>query len=164
MILLFSSAFCGLFQRPETVTSEGSPVPPMSFPADNGDTVSTSDMIGKWTVLYFYPRDDTPGCTTEAINFTILLEEYHASGAQVFGINTDSPESHRNFKKKHKLGVTLLTDTGMQASKEFGIRVIAGMCARDSVLINPEGRVEKFYRGVNPAGSPAEILKYIQSK
>ncbi|MDH5655528.1 MAG: peroxiredoxin [Spirochaetia bacterium] len=164
MVLIFPFLHCSFFQNPEAAAKEGSVVPEMSFPADSGETIQTSDWKGRWTVLYFYPKDDTPGCTAQAKAFTELLSGYKAVNAQIYGINMDSPESHRDFKEKHDIRVTLLTDVNQKASEMFGIRVIAGLCARDSVLINPNIRVEKVYRGVDPSGNPAEILNYIKSK
>ncbi len=143
---------------------EGESLPSMTFLADDGSRVSTENFMGQWTVLYFYPKDDSPGCTTQAKTFTSLLQEYDAANAKVYGINTDTIESHINFKKKHDLKVTLLTDPDGETASRFGIRIVAGLCARDSVLLNPEGSVEKIYRGVDPAGNPVEILDYIKSK
>lgn len=164
VIILIAGGSSMFFQKVEAEVKEGDPVPDLAFPADDNTTLRLTDLHGKWAVIYFYPRDDTPGCTTEAKTFSGMIGQYRAAGAIVYGINTDSGESHRKFKAKHDLKVTLLTDTRQSASRAFGIRVMAGLCARDSVLINPEGRVEKIYRGVSPSGSPAEILNYIVSK
>lgn len=143
---------------------EGDAVPAMSFGADDGRTISTADARGGWLILYFYPKDDTPGCTAQAKAFSELLAAYSAVGATVYGINTDGAESHRKFKWKHDLRVTLLTDPTGEAAALFGIRVVLGLCARDSVLINPAGTIEKIYRGVDPKGNPREILEYIQKR
>jgi peroxiredoxin Q/BCP len=164
LILILAGGWYLFFRPIKAQVHEGDTVPDMAFPADDGGTIRTTDLKGKWAVLYFYPKDDTPGCTAEAKAFTAMLDDYRDAGAVVYGINTDSRESHLKFKEKHSIKVTLLTDVDQTASKAFGIRVVAGLCSRDSVLINPQGRVEKIYRGVNPAGSPAEILTYILSK
>lgn len=162
--ILVAGGIYMLFHKVESTVREGETVPEMSFPADDNSTVRMAGLKGKWVVLYFYPKDDTPGCTTEAKTFSAMIDDFRDVGAVVYGINTDTGESHRKFKEKHALKVTLLTDTEQAASRAFGIRVMAGLCARDSVLINPEGRVEKIYRGVSPSGSPVEILNYISAK
>ncbi len=143
---------------------EGNPIPVMQFQADTGETIKSTSFQNQWTILYFYPKDDSPGCTTQAKTFSSLMFQYRAANAMIYGINTDSLESHRAFKKKHNLAVTLLTDPEGTTALRFGIRIVAGMCARDSVLINPTGKVEKIYRGVDPAGNPVEILDYIERK
>ncbi|MES0489071.1 MAG: peroxiredoxin [Leptospirales bacterium] len=120
--------------------------------------------VEKWTVLYFYPMDDTPGCTTQAKTFTSLYDEYDKAGIVVFGVNMDSVESHRKFKEKHALKVTLLSDPKGNLARDFGVNIILGMCSRDAVIIDPHGRVDAIHRGVSPKGSPYEIIEYIISK
>lgn len=143
---------------------EGDSIPSLSFGSDEGKTISLNDYRGRWLVLYFYPKDGTSGCTAQAKRFSELLQDYDQANATVFGINTDSAESHRQFKDKNELKVTLLTNPAGDAAALFGIRVVLGLCARDSVLINPMGKIQKIYRGVDPKGNPGEILEYIRSQ
>jgi len=130
---------------------------------DDGTSIETDNFRGKWLVLYFYPKDDTPGCTKEAQTYSSLIDEFKHLETEIFGINTNSPESHQKFKQKYSLNVNLLTDEKKVAIKDFSVRTIGGFCSRDTVLINPEGKLEETYRGVNPAGSPVEILEYIKT-
>lgn len=128
---------------------------------DDGSEIYTDSFKGKWVVIYFYPKDDTPGCTKEAQTFTAMLDEFTAANALVYGLNTDTPESHRKFKEKYSLKVTLLTDPTKKIMDDFGVKIMAGFCARDSILINPKGEFEAEFRGVTPSSHPAEILSYI---
>ncbi len=93
---------------------KGELAPSFSLPDSNGDIVSLSDYKGRWLVLYFYPKDNTPGCTLQAVDFTKLYDEFHKLGVEIVGINGDSVESHKEFKDKFNLKTTLLSD----ASKE----------------------------------------------
>jgi len=144
------------------VYKKGDAIKKYRLQSDDGTFIDTSSFKGKWVVLYFYPKDDTPGCTKEAQTFTSLIDEFTQANALVYGINTDSPESHRRFKRKYDLKVALLSDRTETVADDFGVKVIAGFCARDTVLINPKGAVEEIFRGVNPSGHPGEILKYIK--
>jgi peroxiredoxin Q/BCP len=143
---------------------EGDKVPDYRLLADNGKYINLSNYRGKWIILYFYPKDNTPGCTKEAKTFSDLYDEFKKENAVIFGINTDDIKSHQKFKKKHNLKITLLSDKKGKVAKDFGVRVILGFCHRDTILINTEGKVEKIYRGVDPEGNPKEILNYIRNK
>jgi len=130
--------------------------------AEEGGTVDLP--LKQWTVLYFYPKDDTPGCTTQAKEFTALHDDYAQENIVVFGISTDGVESHRKFREKHGLNVRLLSDPEGKLARDFGVKVLVGMCSRDAVVLNPEGKVDVVHRGVSPKGSPHELLEYIRSK
>ena len=153
-----------LFNIGNAKLKEGDSVPNYKLLADNGEYINLADFRGKWIVLYFYPKDNTPGCIKEAKTFSKLYDEFKKENAVIFGINTDSIKSHQKFKKKHNLKITLLSDPKGKVAKDFGVRVILGFCHRDTVLINPEGKIEKIYRGVDPEGNPKKILEYIKSK
>ena len=128
----------------------------------DGNEVRLDDYRGKWLILYFYPKDDTPGCTREAITFSGMVDEFEALNAVVLGISTDSQKSHRKFIAKHDLKIQLLSDTEKVLTTLFDVKTTFGFCSRDTMLINPEGKVEKVYRGVSPEGNPKDILSYIQ--
>jgi peroxiredoxin Q/BCP len=133
--------------------------PDFSLPDQNGNIVSLKDFAGKWLVLYFYPEDDTPGCTTEACNFRDAREVIaELSGAQVVGISRDSVESHKNFVDKYNLNFSLLSDTkhvAMKAYDSWGIM----MAKRNTFIIDPGGEIVKEYRSVSPNEHVAEIIE-----
>ncbi|NOY24026.1 MAG: peroxiredoxin [Acidobacteria bacterium] len=141
----------------------GDVLPAVSLQNQNGVLVDVSGYKGKWVVLYFYPKDDTSGCRKEALAFTRLKREYTAENAVIFGVNPASSKSHKKFEKKYKLKIDLLVDNEKKLMAMFGIKSFLGFCSRDTILINPKGKVEKIYRGVSPEGSPVDILDYIRS-
>ena len=141
--------------------------PAFSLQDQTGATRSLSDYAGKWLVLYFYPKDDTPGCTTEACNFRDARDSIAALGnADVVGISRDSVRKHANFAKKYNLNFTLLSDpeakiikayTSWGEKKLFG-RVYLGIL-RNTYIIDPAGNIVKEYLGVDPAKHAAEIIQ-----
>jgi len=149
-------------QMEKTKYTPGEPVETYNLVSDSGDTVTLPEK--RWTVLYFYPKDDTPGCTEQAKGFTALYDDYTRANIAVYGISTDSHQSHREFREKHQLKVTLLSDPQGELASDFGVTVMLGMCARDAVILNPNGSVDKINRGVSPKSSPAEVIEYIIEK
>ncbi len=131
---------------------------------EKGQIISWEKLRGSWVVLFFYPHDDTPGCTRQAKEFSRLLPEFEKQGARVYGVSTQSAESHRAFQKKHGLTVSLLVDEDGKLSDFFGVKRFMGMCSRDIVVINPEGKVALVRTGVSPENSPKEILAWLQSQ
>ena len=127
--------------------------------------ISLKSFRGKWVVLYFYPRDDTPGCTLEAVDFSSLLEEFSKLHATVIGISKDSKKSHEKFITKHNLKVTLLSDEdhvvqelyGIWRLKKFMGREFMGT-VRSTFLINPEGIIKKIWDPVRAKGHAQEVL------
>ena len=147
------------------------PAPDFSLQDQNGDTKTLADYAGKWLVLYFYPKDDTPGCTTEACNFRDERDAIAEFGnAEVVGISKDSVASHKKFIDKHHLNFTLLSDPehvvieayDSWKPKKFMGREYIGV-ERNTFLINPEGQIVKEYRGVNPKLHAAEIIADLKS-
>lgn len=144
--------------------------PDFSLQDQNGNTKTLADYAGRWLVLYFYPRDNTPGCTTEACNFRDSRDVIAQLGnAEVVGVSKDSVRIHANFVKKHNLNFTLLSDPdhkvieayGSWGEKKFMGRVFLGI-KRDTYIINPEGMIVKEYKGVNPTKHAAEIIADLQ--
>ncbi len=131
---------------------------------ENNQTIRFADLKGQWVVLYFYPHDDTPGCTNQAKEFSRLLDEFHQIGAQVYGLSTQGAESHKRFRQKYQLKVPLLTDKNGEVAKAFGVKVFAGMCSRDVVVLNSEGKVALIRQGVSPENSPSEILAWLKEQ
>lgn len=128
-----------------------------------GNPVTIGDYEGKWLVLFFYPMDNSPGCTKEAKTFSSLIDEFHNQNAEVIGVSINSEEKHQKFIEKQNLRVKLISDSKGRLAILFGIKILFGMCARDSIIINPEGKVEAIYKGVNPSASPEQILNQIKT-
>ena len=140
--------------------------PDFSLPDQNGDIKSLADYAGKWLVLYFYPKDDTPGCTTEACSFRDEREAIAEFGnAEVVGVSKDSVRSHQKFAEKYGLNFTILSDpehTVIEAydswkPKKFMGREYLGTM-RNTFIISPDGRIAKEYIGVDPKTHAAEII------
>lgn len=132
----------------------------------NGNSQKLADFNGRWLVLYFYPKDDTPGCTKEACGFRDMSEEFKQRSAAVVGISKDSVASHKKFADKFKLNFTLLSDPtgeviksyGSWGKKKFMGKEYEGIL-RNTYLINPQGEIIKEYKDVNPTEHPEAILK-----
>ncbi|MBU6329498.1 MAG: peroxiredoxin [Acidobacteria bacterium] len=128
-----------------TVT-EGSPAPDFSLPDQDGTTVTLSSLRGAWVVVYFYPKDDTPGCTAESCSFRDSHEAFTDAGATVIGISSDSVESHRAFADKHRLPFTLLADVGGTVRRDWGVgRTLGVIPGRVTYVIDPEGIVRRRF-------------------
>jgi peroxiredoxin Q/BCP len=137
----------------------GRKAPAFSLKRDDDTTVKLSEQKGQWVVLYFYPKDDTPGCTTEACDFTAGIKQFEKLDAVVFGCSPDSTESHRKFIAKYKLKVPLLSDPDhavMEAYGAWGEKVLYGKktigVIRSTVIISPEGKIAHHWRRVKTAG------------
>ena len=145
--------------------SVGSNAPDFSLPDDRGSMTALSDYKGQIVVLYFYPKDDTSGCTREAIDFTGLLSEFKAIDAVVIGVSPDSVTKHEKFKSKHDLGVTLIADEDRQAIEAYGVWVEKNMYGkkymgveRATFLIDREGKLAQIWRKVKVAGHADAVL------
>ena len=144
----------------------GQTAPSFSLPDQDGKTVDLAALKGRWVVLYFYPKDDTPGCTVEACEFTAGLKGFEGLDAVVLGCSADSAESHRKFIAKYKLKITLLTDADrkvMQAYGAWGEKVLYGKktvgVIRSTVLIDPQGRVARHWAKVRAAGHAEAVAQ-----
>jgi peroxiredoxin Q/BCP len=143
----------------------GSPAPAFTLETPDGP-VSLSDFAGRKLVLYFYPKDDTSGCTAEAIQFTALADRFATAGATVIGVSKDSVESHRKFADKHKLGVKLASDPEGATVEAYGAWVEKSMYGkkymgidRSTFLIGPDGRIAALWRKVKVPGHAEAVLK-----
>ncbi|MGV8039658.1 MAG: peroxiredoxin [Thermoanaerobaculaceae bacterium] len=142
----------------------GAPAPAFSLPDQDGATVSLESLAGNWVVLYFYPKDDTPGCTTEACEFTATITDFSGLDAVVLGCSPDSPASHRKFIAKHGLKVRLLSDperTVLSAYGAYGEKKMYGKpvvgVIRSTVVIDPAGKVAAHWPTVKAAGHAAAV-------
>ena len=143
-----------------TIPESGQRLPAVEFTTEEGEKLSAGDLTGGKTVLYFYPKDDTPGCTKEACAFRDRMSDYGEAGIRVYGVSLDSPESHRSFREKYGLNFPLLTDEGGQAAKALGILRENGKRAnRVTFLLAPDGTISKIYPEVTPDTHADEILK-----
>lgn len=137
---------------------KGQSLPDVEFTTEDGGKLAASELGGGKTVLYFYPKDDTPGCTKEACAFRDTMPDYEAANIRVFGVSLDSPESHRKFREKHGLTFPLLTDEDGKASESLGVLSEKGRAKRVTFLLDERARIEKVYPEVSPETHAAEIL------
>lgn len=139
----------------------GVPAPAVSLTSDEGKPTSLADYKGKWVVLYFYPKDFTSGCTLEAHNFQRDLDKYKAANAVILGVSIDTAESHKNFCAKEGLNFRLLSDPDAKVSAAYGsTQQYEGQTysARNTFVIDPEGKIAKVFTGVKPATHSEEVL------
>lgn len=139
----------------------GSNAPDFTLPSQDGAQVSLSAYRGSWVVLYFYPKDQTPGCSREAHNFQLDQPKYAERNAVVLGVSGDGLESHKKFCAKEGLNFRLLADTNYTVSHSYGSLTNLGVvkfAARHTFLIDPDGKIAKVYTSVNPAKHSAEVL------
>jgi thioredoxin-dependent peroxiredoxin len=144
----------------------GKKAPDFVLPRDGGGVVKLSDMVGKPVVLYFYPADDTPGCTAEAIEFSGLKPEFAKLGATVIGVSPDSAKSHDKFKTRHGLGVDLASDENLTAIQSYGVWAEKSMfgrkymgVVRTTFLIGSDGRIARVWKKVKVPGHASQVLE-----
>ncbi len=133
--------------------------PDFTLPDQHGKVHSLKDYAGKWLVLYFYPQDETPGCTAEACMFRDGRNDLVAAGAEVVGISSDDEASHKKFADNHSLNFTILADPERNVIKAYGAYDdAADRTLRNTLLIDPQGKIVKTYESVSPAGHVQQIL------
>ena len=148
----------------------GQTAPQFELPRDGGGTLSLASLKGKSVVLYFYPKDDTSGCTAEAIDFSALKADFERAGAVVIGISPDSAKSHTKFKSKHDLSVDLVADEERKSLEAYGVWVEKSMYGRkymgverSTFLIAPDGSIARIWKKVKVPGHAKEVLEAVQS-
>lgn len=154
----------------DTALEIGTPAPQFSLPDQDEAEVSLGDFAGRWVVLYFYPRDNTPGCTTEACEFTAGVEAFAGLDAVVLGCSPDTPASHRKFINKHNLKIRLLSDPQHQVMEAYGAwgekkmygRTSMGVI-RSTVIIDPHGKVAHVWKKVKAAGHAAKVREKLEA-
>ena len=145
---------------------EGKPAPDFELQSDAGETVKLSELRGRPVVLYFYPKDDTPGCTTEACEFRDAYDRFREQGVEILGVSPDTEASHQKFKSKYELPFTLLADPEHQAAEAYGVwkekrnygKTYMGV-ERSTFVIDADGKVAKAMRGIRPAGHAVQVLE-----
>jgi peroxiredoxin Q/BCP len=147
------------------MVSEGTPAPDFEVQSDAGETVRLSDLRGTPVVLYFYPKDDTPGCTKQACGIRDTWNDFRATGAAVFGVSPDGEASHVKFKEKYSLPFTLLADPEHEVADQYGVwgeKKYAGKTYlgifRSTFVIDAEGNVAKVIHNVKPDGHSDQVL------
>jgi len=150
--------------------TEGAKAPAFTAHRDGGQSVSLSDYSGQVVVLYFYPRDDTSGCTSQALEFTALAGDFTETGATVIGVSKDSVKKHEKFRDKHGLGVMLVADDETTIAEDYGVWKEKSMYGktfmgieRSTFIIDGTGTVRHVFRKVKPAGHAAEVLEVVRN-
>ncbi|WP_022695589.1 thioredoxin-dependent thiol peroxidase [Ponticaulis koreensis] len=147
----------------------GDKIPSFTLPTPDGGTVSSDDLKGGWTVIYFYPKDNTPGCTTEAKDFSAEIEAFQALGARVIGISADSPKKHANFIAKQELKVGLLSDEDTSVCEAFGVWVEKKMYGktymgilRSTFIVAPDLKVAHEWKKVKVKEHASDVLSTLK--
>ncbi|MEE3295420.1 MAG: thioredoxin-dependent thiol peroxidase [Pseudomonadota bacterium] len=146
----------------------GDKIPKFSLNLSNDTVINSKDLIGKTYVLYFYPKDNTPGCTNEAKDFSCLLKDFKKLNVEIIGVSKDSIKTHQNFIEKHKLKIKLGSDLEGKVIEKFGVwvekkmygRIYMGI-ERSSFLISDNGRIENIWRKVRVKGHAKEVYEKI---
>ena len=145
---------------------DGMAAPDFELPDADGKSVELAALRGRPVVVYFYPKDDTSGCTAEAKDFTCIAAEFEKAGTEVLGISPDSPASHRKFQEKHGLGVRLLSDEARTAAEAYGVWVEKSMYGRKymgveraTFLIDKAGKIARSWRNVRVPGHAQDVLE-----
>ena len=149
----------------------GSKAPDFTLPTNGGDNVTLSDLRNNMVVLYFYPKDMTPGCTTEAIGFSTLKKDFDALGVKIIGISKDSVARHDKFVTKHDLTITLASDETGEICEKYGIWVLKKLYGREymgiersTFLIGKDGKIAHVWRKVRVKGHPEAVLEMAQNQ
>ena len=157
---------CSVPKRPDGGTgllAVGSPVPKVTGVDQSGKEHSLADLGGKPTVVYFYPKDGTPGCTKEACAFRDVWNKYEAAGVLVFGVSRDTRESHEKFAVKHSLDFPLIADPQGTWADAFGVGRTAGLYHRVTFLVGRDGKIAKVYPNVDPGVHAGQVLQDVKA-
>jgi peroxiredoxin Q/BCP len=153
-----------------SMLDEGDNAPAVTLVTDDGKSVPLASYKGQPVVVYFYPKDDTPGCTTEAKDFSCLVADFEKAGAEVIGISPDNAKSHAKFRLKHELAVKLASDEDKSVAEAFGSWVEKSMYGkkymgvdRSTFLIDKSGKIARIWRKVKVAGHAEEVLAAVKS-
>jgi peroxiredoxin Q/BCP len=148
------------------VIEEGKPAPDFELESDTGETVKLSDLRGQPVVLYFYPKDDTPGCTAEACSFRDSYEDFQEAGAEVIGVSSDSASSHEKFASRHRLPFTLLSDADGKVRKKYGVPATLGLLpGRVTFVIDRDGVVRHVFNSqLQATRHVSEALSALESR
>lgn len=166
-ILHSATIACATLMLTATAVAQESPevgatAPKFRLPDQTGKMHALDDYRGKWVVLYFYPKDNTPGCTTQACEFRDNIFAFREVGAVILGISVDDVDSHKAFSEEHSLPFAILADTGKKVTTAYGTLTkylgVVELARRDTFIIDPQGRVAKHYVKVDPKGHSEVVL------
>ncbi len=167
LLPMFAALLALAFPAFADAPAAGSEAPPFKLQDQAGKWHSLADYKGKWVVLYFYPKDDTPGCTTEACAFRDNIFAFDKEGAVVLGVSVDDVADHKAFAEKHSLPFTLLADPTKAVTKEYGVLKtymgVMQMAHRETFIIDPQGRIAKRYETVDPDGHSKVVLEDLKA-
>ncbi|MCX7055961.1 MAG: peroxiredoxin [Proteobacteria bacterium] len=155
-------------EAPAAGPAEGAAAPAFKLQDQAGRWHTLQEYRGQWLVVYFYPKDQTSGCTTQACSLRDNIFAFRKAGATIVGISVDDVASHKEFAEKHSLPFTLLADPTKQTARDYGVLVkmlgIYELAQRDTFLIDPQGKIAKHWAKVDPEGHSAMVLKELQSR
>jgi peroxiredoxin Q/BCP len=164
MVTLF--LLCAVAQAADEPPAVGSPAPGFKLQDQNGDWHDLADYRGQWLAIYFYPKDNTPGCTTEACNFRDNIYAFKAIGANVVGVSVDDVESHKEFADEHRLPFILLADVDGEMAESYGVLrdwKLVQIASRQSFIVGPDGTIVKHYAEVDPDTHTQEVLADLEA-
>jgi peroxiredoxin Q/BCP len=164
-VLVLLAVFALRLRAAQDAPQVGARAPDFSLPDQQGVPRRLSDYRGKWVVLYFYPKDETPGCTKEACAFRDDWQALTALNAQVIGISLDDSQSHAAFANKHRLPFLLLADASGEVVERYGAMmnlVVTKLAKRHTYVIAPDGKIAQVYRNVDPGGHSREIIQFLK--
>ena len=165
---ILTAGLCLLALAANAATPQvGSPAPAFRLQDQDGKWHALEDYRGKWVALYFYPKDATPGCTTQACEFRDNVFAFDKEGAVILGVSVDDVASHKAFAKEHSLPFTLLADSDKAVTRRYGVLKtymgVMELARRDTFLITPQGKIAKHYESVNPEGHSKVVLADIRT-
>lgn len=167
LLSLVLVALAGAYAADSAGPAVGAAAPEFKLQDQNGKWHELKDYRGKWVALYFYPKDQTPGCTTQACEFRDNIFAFRDAGAQILGISVDDVESHKKFSEKHGLPFPILADSDKATTKKYGVlKTFLGtmeLAKRDTFLIDPQGKIAKHYPDVDPKGHSQIVLNDIKA-
>jgi len=147
----------------------GDKAPDFCLPNQDSEEICLRDFAGSWVVLYFYPKDNTPGCTTEALDFTALKSEFEKEGATILGVSPDSIKKHQNFITKKELQITLLSDEDKEVAQKYGVWQLKKMYGREymgivrsTFLIDPDGNIAEIWTKVKVKEHAKKVLEKLK--
>jgi peroxiredoxin Q/BCP len=159
LALMWAAAAIAHAQAPTV----GSPAPDFRLQDQHGEWHKLSDYRGKWVALYFYPKDQTPGCTTQACEFRDNIFAFREANAQILGVSVDDVDSHAKFAEKYSLPFPILADPNREVVKQYDVLSFTRFAKRETYLIDPKGVIVKRYTGVDPKGHSEVVLNDIKA-